>query len=316
MQMSDIKRNEDGMNLDDGQTVFFKGQLEFVKTQTYDQKLGDLKALTGLLPISSQLPAGANELVWRGFKNYGLAKFVSDYTTNFPRVDVGGTEYRRYPHEIGLSWGYNVKEVQRAFYAGFPLDARRAEACKRGIEEKLNDIAWNGDTKHNIPGFLAYPGVTTYTVPATGTGASKTWASKSADQILIDLNGMLNAISTVTMGKEAGNTILLPKAQLDYIKQTRLGTTLEKSIYTYFMENNPGVEIDWVKDLDDAGTGTTTRMVAYIKDSSHIEFEIPVRFNILEEYKEGPRSYVVPAVAETVGVIAYYPLTVVYGDGI
>jgi hypothetical protein len=316
MQMSDVKRNEDGINLDDGQTVFFKGQLEFVKTQTYDQQLGDLKALGGLLPISSSLPKGASELVWRGYKNYGLAKFISDLTTSFPRVDVGGTEQRRYPHEIGLSWGYSVKELQRAYYAGFPLDQKRAAACKRGIEEKLNDIALNGDVKHNIPALLNYPTGSVYAVPATGTGVTKTWSTKTSDQILVDMNGIMNVINNVTMGKEMGNTLLLPKANFDLIRQTRLDATMEKSIYTFFLENNPGLKIDWIKDLDTKGVGSTTRMMAFISDSQHIELEIPTRFEILEEYKEGPRSYVVPAVAETVGVIAYYPLTLVYGDGI
>jgi hypothetical protein len=305
-----------GYNLDDGQTVFFKGQLEVVKAQTYDQKLGDLKALTGLFPITSQLPPGATELTWRAFKQYGLAKFISDYSKAFPKADVGGTEYTRRVHDIGMSYSYSIREIQRAAMANFPLEAKRAIACRRAIDEKLNSIALVGDTNHNIPGFLAYPGATTYTVPATGTGGTKTWSTKTADHILTDLNGMLNAINNVTMGKEVGNTILLPKANLDYIKQTRLGTTMEKTIYQFFTENNPGVTLDWLKDLDTAGDSSTTRMVAYINDSQHLELEIPSMFDVLEEMRDGPAAYTVPAIASTVGVIVYYPLTVVYGDGI
>jgi hypothetical protein len=303
-------------NLDGETTVFFKRQLEFIKQQTYDQKLGDLKALTGLFPITSQLPAGATELTWRSFQTYGLAKFISDYSKDFPKADVGGTEQSRKVFDIGLSYSYTTKEIQRAAMAGFPLENKRAFACRRGIEEKLNSIALSGDTYHNIPGFFNYPGVTTYAVPATGTGSSKTWASKTADQILIDLNGVLNAISTVTLGKEAGNTILLPKTQYDFIRQKRLDTTLEKTVYQFFIENNPGVRIDWVAGLDTAGAGSTSRMIAYINDSQHVELEIPNMFEQLEEMRDGPMAYTVPAIATTVGVIVYYPLTVVYGDGI
>jgi len=303
-------------NIDGETTVFFKGQLEYIKSQTYDQKLGDLKALTGLFPITSQLPAGATELTWRSFQTYGLAKFISDYSKDFPKCDVGGTEQSRKVFDIGLSYSYTTKEIQRAAMAKFPLDAKRSFACRRGIEEKLNSIALNGDTNHNIPGFFNYPGVTTFAVPATGTGASKTWATKTADQILIDLNGMLNAINDVTLGKESGNVILLPKTQYDFIRQKRLDETLEKTIYQFFIENNPGVRIDWVQGLATAGTGLTTRMIAYINDSQHVELEIPTMFEQLEEMRDGPMAYTVPAIASTVGVILYYPLTVVYGDGI
>jgi hypothetical protein len=303
-------------NLDGETTVFFAHQLEVVKAQTYDQKLGDLKALTGLFPITSQLPAGATELTWRSWQGYALAKFISEFTFDFPRSEIGGTEQTRRVSDIGSSYGYNIKEIQRAAFAGVPLESKRAFFARRAIDEKLNDIALNGDSEHNIPGFLDYPGTSTYNVPATGSGASKTWATKTPDQILVDLNGVLNAINDVTLGKEEGNTILMPKANLDYIKQTRLDDTMEKSIYQYFVENHPGVRLDWLSNLDDAGSLGTTRMVAYINDSNHIELEIPVKFEQQEEYKDGPMSYMIPLTASIVGVIAYYPLTIVYADGI
>lgn len=302
--------------LDGETTVFFEDQLKLVKAKTYDQILGDLKALGGMFPISSNLPDGMNELAWRSWQGYGLAKFITDYSHDFPRSDIGGTEQFRKVNYIGDSYGYSLLEIRRAAQAGIPLDTKRAFFSKRAIEEKLNSIALNGDTDHNIPGFLSYPGVTTYSVPATGTGNTTTWSTKTPDQVLTDLYGVLNAINNVTLGKENGNTILLPKAQFDSIRQRRLGDTHEKSIYTFFLENNPGVTIDWLADLSDAGAGGTTRMIAYINDSNHIELEIPKRFEQLPEYQDGPMSWMVPAIASVVGVIAYYPATIVYGDGI
>lgn len=314
--MSDKKPELNVTRLDGETTVFFQHQLELVKSKTYDQVLGNLKALTGLFPISSQLPPGATELTWRSWQGYGLAKFIADYAKDFPRCDIGGSEQSRRVHDIGSSYGYSIKEIQRAAFAGVPLDAKRAAACRRAIDEKLNDIALNGDTNHNIPGFFAYPGATTYTVPATGTGVTKTWSTKTSDQILTDLYGVLNAISDATLGKEEGNMILLPKTQYDLIRQKRLDTTMEKTVLQYFLDSNPGVRVDWVAGLDTAGSGSTARMIAYINDANHVEFEIPIMFEQQEEYKDGPMSYMVPAIASTVGVICYYPVTVVYGDGI
>lgn len=303
------------LNLDTVQSAFFKRQLEVIKGATYDEKLSDLKAFQ-LFPISSEAPAGATEITWRSFKGYGFAKFIADYAKDFPKVDIGGTELTRKIYDIGVAYGYSIREIQRAALAGLDLESRRAKAARRAIEEKMSSIALSGDTNHNIPGFISYPGITEYTVPATGTGVTKTWSTKTADQIIVDLYGILNTISEGTYGKERANTILLPLAQYDLIRQTRASAYSDKSIFTYFLENNPGVTIDWLKELDGAGASDTDRFMAYVKDPMHVTWEVPTMFEQLEEMREGPMAYSIPAVAQTAGVIVYYPAAVAFGDGI
>jgi hypothetical protein len=303
------------MNLDTVQSAFFKRQLEVIKGQTYDEKLVDLKAYQ-LFPISQEAPAGATEITWRSYKGYGFAKFIADYARDFPKVDVGGTELTRKIYDIGVAYGYSVREIQRAAIAGLNLEQRRASAARRSVEEKMNAVALTGDTNRNIPGFLSYPGITEYTVPATGTSTTKTWSTKTAANIIIDLYGILNAISEGTYGKENGNVILLPLAQLNKIKQTRASDYSDKSIYTYFLENNPGLTIEWLKELDGAGALGVDRFMAYVKDPMHVTWEIPTMFEQLEEMREGPMAYSIPTVAQTAGVIVYYPAAVAFGDGI
>jgi hypothetical protein len=307
------------MNLDTAQSAFFKRQLEYVKGQTYDEKLKDLKAFQAF-PISSEVPSGATEVTWRSFKSYGFAKFISDYAKDFPRADVGGTEYTRKIFDIGLAYGYSLREIQRAALANLPLDSKRALAVRRGIEQKLNTIAFSGHYlstgEEMIPGFITYPAITEYAVPATGTSTTKTWSTKTAAQILVDLNGIANAVSEGTSGKEEVNVIALPHAQYNLIKQTQFNAYSDKSIYTFFLENNPGVEIVWWGELNEAGASSTDRFMAYVKDAQHVTFEIPTMFEQLEEEREGPMAWSVPAVAQTAGVIVYYPAAVAFGDGI
>ena len=77
--------------LDATETVFFKRQLEYVKSKTYDKKYKNLKSST-LIPISTEAPSGADFIVWYSFSKAGVAKIISDYANDFPRVDVYAEE--------------------------------------------------------------------------------------------------------------------------------------------------------------------------------------------------------------------------------
>jgi len=303
------------MDQDRVDTVIFEKQLEYIKVQTFDEILSDLKALV-LLPVTSEVPEWATEMTWRSYKGYGVAKFIADMANDYPLAEVGGSELTRKIHTIGMAYDYSEKELIRAAKAGVPLDAKKAKAARRAVEQKLDSIAWNGDTTHNIPGFLSYPGITEYTVPATGTGVTKTWSTKTSDQILTDLHGILNAIDTATDGMEKADTIILPKTQYLLIKQKRLSDYSEKSVLTYFLESNPGVTVDFLNDLSDAGDSSTARFMAYTKSSDKLALEIPMMLKQKEVFRTGVNKWIVPMEATVAGVIVYRPLSVAFGDGI
>lgn len=303
------------MDQDRVDAVIFEKQLEYIKAQTFDEILSDLKALI-LLPVTSEVPEWATEMTWRSYKGYGVAKFIADMANDYPLAEVGGSEESRKIHTIGMGYDYSEKELIRAAHAGVPLDAKKAKAARRAIEQKLDSIAWNGDTSHNIPGFLSYPGITEYTVPATGTGVTKTWSTKTSDQILTDLNGILNAIDSATDGKEKADTIILPKTQYLLIKQKRLSDYSEKSVLTFFLDSNPGVTVDFLNDLSTAGADDGTRFMAYTKSSDKLALEIPMMLKQKEVYRTGVNKWLVPMEATVAGVIVYRPLSVAFGDGI
>jgi hypothetical protein len=309
--MPDVKS---AIRLDANETVFFKRQLEYIKGRTYDVKYKDLKAFD-LFPVSSEAPSGATEITWRSFSQYGLAKIIADYAHDFPRVDVFGEENTIKIKDLGVSYGYSIKEIRRAMMSGFNLEERRANVTRRAVEEKMNSLALSGSTTDNINGFLDYPGITEYTVPSTGTGSSQNWSDKTATQILTDLNGIVSAIVDGTSGKERPNVILLPLSQYTLIRNTRVGTYSDVTIYQFFTQNNPDISIEWLSELSEAGDSSTDRFMAYTRDADHVTLEVPMMFEQLEEEKKG-MEYVIPCHAEFAGVIVYYPLSVAYGDGI
>ena len=301
----------DAMNLDANESAFFKRQLEVIKSNTYDVKWAPNKAIA-LLPVDSSAGPGATEITWRQYTRVGYAKMVADYASDFPRVDIYGVEYTVAPHDIGAAYGYSIQEIRRAQLAGVPLETRRADAARRAIEDKINSVAFSGDTATNLAGFLSCTGATQFTL-TSGTSGS-TWALKTADEILADMNGMVYAVLSATNGVEAPDTMLLPLAQYNTIITKRLGTYSDSTVYDYFLKTNPYIKrIEWLNELKTAGTGSGTRAIVFKNDADHLQLILPVPFEQFDADKKG-MTYTIPCMARIGGVVTYYPLSVAYLD--
>lgn len=305
----------DAFNLDANETVFFKRELEHVKAQSYDVKFRPNKALS-IFPVDTSAGPAATEITWRQYTRVGMAKMVSDYAHDFPRVDVYGTEQSVKPKDIGASYGYSIQEIRRAQMAGMPLEARRAMTARQAIDDKIDSVAWNGDTATDLKGFIAYPGISEYTM-VSGTGGSKTWSSKTSDEILKDMNGAVNYVVNATNGIEQPDTMLLPLDQYNLIVSKRLGDGSDETVLSYFRKVNPYIKrIEWVVELDNAGSGgTIDRGMVFVNDAMHLTLELPAPFEAYEADKSG-MEYVIPCTARTAGMIVYFPGSVAFFDGL
>lgn len=302
-------------HLDSDDTIFFTRQLEFLKAKSYDIKYAELKA-RALLPVSFEAGPGAESIRYEQFQNTGMAKVIANYADDLPRADIKGKEFVSLIKSLGASYGYSVQEVRAARYAGKPLEQRRANAAKRAIGQAENTIAWFGNTDYNIPGFLTNPNIGVYTLPADGTGASTTLLSKSPDQILRDLNGMVNQVFSVTKGVEQPNTLLLPLAQYAYISSVARSANSDTTILEYFLANNPFIKsVDWLNELTGAGSSGRDIAVAYVKDPDHLTLEIPQDFEQMNVQERG-LEFIIPCHERIGGVIMYYPLAVIQAVGV
>lgn len=306
----------DMFRLDANESAFFKRQLEYIKTKTYDVMYKELK-YPGILPVSTETPNGATTITWRSFEGVGFAKWISDYANDFPRVDVIGTEHSVKPKGMGDSYGYSIEEIRRAQFGRFNLNARRAKMARRAIEEKLNTTAIEGDDEYGLNGLIDYPGITEYTVPADGTGTSKLWSTKTPDEIIRDMSSIVSlGVMDPTNGVEIPDTMLMPLEHYEYISNTRMTGGSDKTIMKFFMENNPHIKtIDWLTELKGAGAGGTDRYMVYKKNPDKLTFEIPQMFEQFAPQQKG-MEFQIPCHAKTGGVIVYYPLSIAFGDGI
>ena len=146
--------------------------------------------------------------------------------------------------------------------------------------------------------------------------ATATFVTKTPDEILTDFFGIANSIRVATKYAHNPDTLLMPEAQYDYIARTRMGTTETRTILEHFLATQRRITtVEPWDDLDGAGTGGADRMVCYPKDPDVLALIEPNAFEQLPGQNRNLET-VVNCLAETGGVVTYYPLALAYGDGI
>jgi len=298
---------------DAGESVFFARQLEYVKSQTYDVKRVALSALT-LMPVSTAIPEGATTHTYRQYDTVGMAKIIANYANDLPRADVVGKEFTSPIRSIGNAYGYNVQEVRSAMFAGVNLNAKKALAATRAHQEKINQLAFNGDVEHGLPGFLTNPNVPEVTLLADGT-AGATFAGKTPDKIVRDVNALINTVITQSKGVHRPNEVWLPIDQYGLIATTQNSTASDTTILSFLKSVHPGVTFKQVVEMDEAGVGGTDRMYAMENSSENWQLEIPM---MIRQYPPQQRGleFEVPVESRFAGVIIEYPLAFAFADGI
>lgn len=301
-------------HLDAVESIFASRELEEIRSKTYEVKYVNLIA-RNLIPVDSTIDPGVAVVIYRIYDMVGTAKIIADYADDLPRADVVVTEATVKPKNLGDSYGYSYQEMREASYAKVPLDAKKAAAARRAIEQAIDKIAALGDAATGLLGLLNQPNTNLYTVP-NGVSGFPDWARKTPDEIIKDINGILNGIVSLTKGVETPNRLLLPIEQYTFITSTPRSSTSDTTIAEYVMKNNPYLEeiIPWNR-LDGAGASGTDRMVAYRNDPDALQLIIPEEFRQLPPQERNLET-IVNCIARIGGVIVYYPLSISYGDGI
>jgi len=134
-------------------------------------------------------------------------------------------------------------EVRQASVAGVPLETFGAQSVSANLQDRMDQMAMIGDG--TIRGLLNATGTTTYSIPADGTGASALWSTKTGEQILRDLCGAVDAISTGTDGKHKADTLVIGEDRrllVQGMKRTAGGGT-DQTVLQAFNQARPGVKV-------------------------------------------------------------------------
>jgi len=298
--------------------VFFQRQLEHIKAKSYDVKYAELKARQ-LFPVSNEGGPGITTITYRTYDQAGAAKIINAYADDLPRADVAGKETTIPVRSVGISYGYNLDEIQSSQLTGAALDQRRANAARRSVEQVTNDVAFFGDATSGMGGLFDNPNIPTGAVVNPGSGTE--WVNKTADEILFDINDLFADIFETTKMVESGNTLLLPPAQWSYIMATPRATNSDTTIAQYIAANSPFLtSLDDIIAVNECAAANnpelgTDAMVAYDRNPDKLQLEIPVELEMLPVQQKN-LEFTIPGRSRLAGLNIYYPLSLAIGTGI
>lgn len=312
-----------GMRFDDAEdaSLYFARELDYIKAQSYDVEYPELTALS-LFPISNEVNPGAETVTYYSYDKTGVAKIINNYATDLPRADVKGKPSTGYVKSVGASYGYSVQDMRASRMASKSLDVRKAEAARYAVDFELNRIAWAGDKENGLIGVLSPENdIPLYTVP-NGASGKTSWESKTADEILADLNGMQKQVSRTTKNVERPDTLALP-ADVYIDISTRQIPNTGYTVKKFLLENAPYLKdivsaAELQADAEDtnpyAAQGKNVALL-FKKDARKMSIEHPLPFYQHPLQTKG-LEIVVPCEARTAGAIIYYPLSALIAVGV
>lgn len=295
------------------ETVFIARELVSVETAVYEKKYPEFKGRS-LVPKKA-LPDGATFASYTEQDEYGSAKIISSGADDLPRAEVSRTETMVQIYTVGDAYAYTTMELKKAAFARMSLDAAKAMAARRIMEQKIDLLLQTGDAAYGMKGLLNQSGTNTYVVPNGGLG-SPLWVNKTSDEILTDLNAMANAPSNATNGIEYPDTMVLPIAQYDLISQKPRSSTSDTTVKEFFLGNSPYIKeiIPWWP-CKTAGAAGVTRAVTYRKDLEALWYYMPQEFQAMAPQLRN-LEYLIPCTCDFGGVHVRLPKSITYADGI
>lgn len=303
------------MNLDAAGDIFFARQLEYIQARVYEFEYPALKSFE-LIPISYDVPAGAEYVTATQYQAVGRARIIQSYADDLPEAGILGIQLTNPVQGIGTSYRYSHQEIRAAQMARIGLPLRLAEAARRANDQLVDNLAFFGNPAVGLTGLTNNPNIPTVTVPADGTGGNTEWTTKTPDQILRDMNQIVNQIVVNSNEVEMPDTLLLPLAQYTLIASTPRSANSDTTILSYFLMNNPFIRaVVPVPKLAGVGIGGADVMIAYEKNETKLEMQIPLPFT---QYAPQERNleFVIPCESRFGGVSIYYPLSLIIGEGI
>jgi hypothetical protein len=120
---------------------------------------------------------------------------------------------------------------------------------------------------------------------------------------------------SATNGVEIPDTIAMPLAHYGILTTIPRSATSDTTLLSFFLANHPMIKsvVPWYK-LKGAGTSSYDRIMVFRRDPNAIGLVIPQEFEQFPPQQKG-LEFEVPCHGRIGGVIAYYPMSVLYMDG-
>ena len=298
--MSDIRNDEVGL--------FLARELETILNRSFQVEYADIK-YSSVLPISTEVASGSDSYTYRIFDAQGQMKIIADKGSDLPRADVLRKEVTLPVRSLGASFAYSIQETRAAAQVpGLQLEQRRANAVRRAYEEKVQDIAFFGDSASGMTGLLNSSNVDKIVPNKWFDGANTT-----TDEMLEILNEAATRIVNGSNQKETPDTLLVPYDVYRIISTTARSTTSDTTVMEFFLRTNPFIRA--IEPLNELAASKSVlskdRIVAYNRSPEKLQLHLPQTLEFLPPVRTG-LEFTVASHARIGGTAIYYPKSVLY----
>ncbi len=312
---------EDSGRLDADETNMLAQSLEQMRTRVYEALYPDLKA-RAMLPIASDIDPGAESFAYEATDWVGEFRPLSadGYGDDPASTETSATKITHNVQDYGGGYTYTLRDMRRAAFSGRPLESRKAVACRRAWEHKLDSVAAFGDASSGIPtGFLNRAVGTTSTTTRETAVTAADWdiASPVADAMLADLNQMVREFIADSKETLEPTDLALPLTQYMIAQHTYFTDVAGGTVMERFKRDNGFIRSvhSWnlLKNAD--GAGTSNRGVMWRRDPDCMELVIPQEFTVMAPVPHN-FAFKVLAMGRTAGFCLYRPLAMRYMTGL
>ncbi|MET0375654.1 MAG: DUF2184 domain-containing protein [Rhizorhabdus sp.] len=301
--------------------AFLTPQLYRIETEVYMTKYPSFD-ITRFMTVDTSGDMWDVGTVFYSQDKVGQAEFLSGAAFDMPYASSQMSQFNKGYHLAGIGYEWNTQELQRAAKLGRSLSSDKASAAKLAADRFIYGVAMRGQTprgeaEKGWTGFINNPSAPSAQVANDGTGPSRLWSAKTADQILRDINEALTAVETGTGETMLANTLVLPTSRYNYIATTPRASGSDMTILSFLTSNNvagEGLTITKSRALETAGTGNTTRMVAYDRNAQVMKFHLPGPHQFLPPFQKASMTYEVGGIMNVGGVEVRLPKGLVYRD--
>lgn len=300
--------------------AFLTPQLYRIEAEVYRVKRPSFD-ISAFLPINTDGDMWDVGTVVYSREDVGAAEFFSGGAFDMPYASNKMLQGTRAYHLAGIGYEWNMQEMQRAAMLGRSLSSDKADAAVLAADRFIYGIAMTGKNPAGVSekgwtGFVNDPDVPSAQVPNDGTGSSRLWSAKTPDQIARDFWAIVNAPEAATGETFRADTVVLPTSLFRYLQSTRMtdtGTTIMAYILAAQTEGER-LTVLHSRALETAGTGGTTRIVAYANDKQALQFHLPAAHRFLPPFQKSSMTYEVGGIMNVGGLEWRVPKSARYGD--
>lgn len=225
-----------------------------------------------------------------------------------------------------MELSYSIPELESSIKVGRPIDAQKFEGLNLKHQMDIDQLVYVGDASMGSVGLLNNTAITATTVAAGGQGTT-TWATKTPQEIMADVNTILQNTWAASGYSVIPDRLLVPPTSYGLLLSQVVSQAGSESVLSFLEKNNLTVQrggqlkilpVKWNIGMGVGGTpqvaGTVDRILAYSRDSMRVRYPMtPLQKTPLQYLGLWYNTYYYCRL----GAVEFiYPSTMQFADGI